>query len=39
MAEYTSMKVAVKRITLSVHKHQINTENIKGLQEQVTYLA
>lgn len=38
MAEWTGMKVAVKRITLSVHKSQINTENIKGLQEQVRYL-
>lgn len=38
VGEWTGVKVAVKRITLSVHKQQINTENLKVIREQVTYL-
>ncbi|XP_060605046.1 inactive tyrosine-protein kinase 7-like [Ruditapes philippinarum] len=39
IAKWTGITVSVKRITLSVHKYQIDKENIGQLKAQVSFLS
>lgn len=39
VGEWTGITVSVKRITLSVHKYQIDKENIGELRSQISFLS
>lgn len=39
IGEWTGLPVAIKRITLSVHENQLNLDNMKWLQDEVSFLS